>query len=171
VFRLLIVFMLIFQILSYSQTKDSLHIPSIAKKAIDAFAIGQVSKLKNKYPDLPIEEYPDARIIIMGDINNDGVPDIVVQYCIEQSNGSHYFLAGFDGKTFALLAHARIGGKGSREVKLQCIKSSFITIDTQTYSDDDPDCCPSLEGISRYVLYGNEFYEVNILIESCNKNK
>ena len=110
------------------------------------------------------EEYPDARKVVYGDLNHDGVPELVVLYTIEGQGGSNLYLqylAVFTKKRDKLtfLARADVGGKSRRAVELSAVERNAITLETLDYGPKDASCCPSLKGTTRYVLSGGRLLE------------
>jgi hypothetical protein len=112
------------------------------------------------------EEYPDARKVVAGDLNNDGQSDVIVLYTIEGQNGSNnhvQYLAAFLRKKAQLVAAARasVGGKNYRDVELESIEKGKILLSTLNYARKDPSCCPSKKGSARYVLAAGKLRQVN----------
>lgn len=111
------------------------------------------------------EEYPDARKIVEGDLNRDGTSDVVALYTIEGQNGTNnhvQYLAAFlrtKGQLVAT-AHASVGGKNYRDVELESIKDGTIQLTTLNYARNDPACCPSKKGSTKYVLANGKLREV-----------
>ena len=129
--------------------------------AIDSFIRQQAKKERG-------EEYKDARKVITGDLNRDGVPDVAVLYTIEGQNGTNnyvQYLAVFLGKKPGLdaVAHVVVGGKNYRSVELSAVRGNSIELATMSYAPHDPSCCPSIKGTTRYLLAGRS------LIEEKNK--
>src|SRR5689334_17874307 len=110
------------------------------------------------------EEYREARKVVQGDLMRDGVPETVVLYTIEgQGGGNLYvqYLAVFgqrDGK-LSPLTHAEVGGKSVRSVELESVDKNSILLDTLRYGPEDPQCCPSMKGATKYVLMGRTLRE------------
>ena len=105
------------------------------------------------------EEYKDARKVVAGDLNHDGIPDVAVLYTIEGQNGTNnyiQYLAVFVRSKDVLVAagHAEVGGKSYRLVELTAVDDNTIHIETLNYSRNDAACCPSKKGETRYVLKG-----------------
>lgn len=110
-------------------------------------------------------EYEEARKVIAGDLNRDGVPDLAVLYTIEGQNGTNnyiQYLAVFIRPKGALVpvAHALVGGKSNRAVELQSIKSNVIFFKTLNYGPRDATCCPSKKGATRFVLVKRRLKEI-----------
>ncbi len=105
-------------------------------------------------------EVPDARQIIMDDLDGDGNNDAALLYTIEGMEGGNnwdQFLAIFlrrDGE-LVFTTQVRVGGKGRRSVKLSRILEESIVLDTKSYGETDPSCCPSIEGETTYRLQIN----------------
>src|SRR5215510_16442385 len=90
-----------FPLLGNAQTSEA--------KVIDKFIAQQAAKYKG-------EEYPDARKVVSGDLNHDGIPDSAVLYTIEGQGGSNnytqylaVFLGHKNGLTYA--SSRSVGGK------------------------------------------------------------
>ena len=110
------------------------------------------------------EEYKDARKVVVGDLNGDGIPDTVVLYTIEGQNLSNnyvQYLAVFVRSKTGLeaITHATVGGKGFRSVELKAVHDKRIDIATMSYAPDDPMCCPSRKGLTHFVLAGRVLKE------------
>ncbi len=133
---------------SKSSSAPPLKRPDVA--LIDWFIADQESELGG-------QEYRDARKVITGDLNHDGVPDLAVLYTIEGTGGGNnytQYLAVFlrvDGKLVPT-AHGVVGGKGERAVHLASIKDNVIYLTTLSYGPHDAMCCPSIKGSARFVL-------------------
>ena len=111
------------------------------------------------------EEYKDARKMLLGDLNRDGVPDIAVLYTIESQNGTNnylQYLAVFVRTKGKLVpaAHTVVGGKLNRDVDLQSIKSNVIRFKTLSYRASDPASTPSRKGTARFVLIRHRLKEL-----------
>src|SRR5882724_7851716 len=97
------------------------------------------------------EEYKDARKMLLGDLNRDGVPDFAVLYTIESQNGTNnylQYLAVFiraKGKLVPV-AHTVVGGRLNRNVELQSIHNNVIHFKTLSYRANDPASTPSRKG-------------------------
>ena len=103
------------------------------------------------------EEYGDARKMLTGDLNRDGIPDVAVLYTIEGQNGTNnyvQYLAVFVRTKGKLVpaAHIVVGGKMNRDVELECIRNNVIRFKTLSYRANDPASTPSRKGTARFVL-------------------
>jgi hypothetical protein len=110
------------------------------------------------------EEYPEARKTATGDLNHDGQPEIVVLYTIEGQGGSNLhiqYLAVFQRRNgkLAPMTHVDVGGKSTRAVEQISVKNNSITLDTLDYGPKDASCCPSVKGVTRYILVGTRLRE------------
>ena len=110
------------------------------------------------------EEYEEARKVIAGDLNNDGVPDLAVLYTIEGQNRTNnytQYLAVFvrDKERLVPVTHTVVGGKSNRSVELQSISNGVILLQTLKYAAGDAACCPSKKGEARYVLVNGKLRE------------
>jgi len=111
------------------------------------------------------EEYKDARKMLLGDLNRDGVPDFAVLYTIESQNGTNnylQYLAVFiraKGKLVPV-AHTVVGGRLNRNVELQSIKNNVIRFRTLSYRASDPASTPSKKGTARFMLIKGKLKEL-----------
>jgi len=125
--------------------------------AIDNFIARQAKRERG-------EEYREARKVLAGDLTHDGKPETVVLYTIEGQRGGNLYvqyLAVFVRRkgTLAPLTHAGVGGKSARSVELTAVGSNSILLGTLNYGPKDASCCPSVKGITRYVLSGGTLHE------------
>src|SRR5258705_4428554 len=130
--------------------------------AIDKFISAQATKLAGS-------EYEDARKVVTGDLNHDGVPDTAVLYTIEGQNGSNnyiqylaVFLRTKKGLTYA--AECSVGGKNRREAELRSIANGLINLNTVEYGPNDQSCCPTIKGTTRYTLDAGRLNETRRVI-------
>ena len=120
------------------------------KAAIDKFISAQATREHG-------EEYPDARKILTGDLNGDGVPETVVLYTIEGQNGTNnhiQYLAAFTRANGRLvpLTHTSVASKSYRDVELDSVSNQLINLTTMTFAKNDPACCPTMKGKAWYKL-------------------
>ena len=111
------------------------------------------------------EEYAEARKMLTGDLNHDGVPDFAVLYTIEGQNGTNnylQYLAVFVRTKGKLVpaAHTVVGGKLNRDVDLLSIKNNVIHFKTLSYRATDPASTPSKKGTARFVLIKRRLREL-----------
>ena len=111
------------------------------------------------------EEYKEARKMLAGDLNRDGVPDVAVLYTIEGQNGTNnylQYLAVFIRTKGILVpaAHTVVGGKLNRDVELQSIKNNVIRFKTLSYRANDPASTPSRKGTARFMLVKRKLKEL-----------
>jgi hypothetical protein len=120
------------------------------KAAIDKFISNQATREHG-------EEYPDARKVVSGDLNGDGVAETVVLYTIEGQNGTNnhiQYLAVFkrtDGK-LVYVTHTSVGSKSYRDAELDSISNGLINLTTMGFAKNDPACCPTRKGKAWYKL-------------------
>jgi hypothetical protein len=110
------------------------------------------------------EEYEDARTVMAGDLNGDGVPETVVLYTIESQGGSNnyvQYLAVFARRRGDLVAitHTAVGGKMRRSVDLSSVNNRRVNLKTLSYAPTDASCCPTLKASTSYVLRGGMLRE------------
>lgn len=111
------------------------------------------------------DEYEDARKVVAGDLNRDGVSDLAVLYTIEGQNGSNnyvQYLAVFVRAQGGLVpvTHTVVGGKANRDVELKSIRNNVIFFKTLDYGPKDASCCPSKKGKTRFVLVNRRLKEL-----------
>ena len=111
------------------------------------------------------EEYEDARKVVAGDLNHDGVSDVAVLYTIESQHGTNnyvQYLAVFIRVKGRLVpvAHTAVGGKSYRAVELRSTTNDVILFDTLNYAAKDAACCPSKKGAARYALVNRRLKEL-----------
>jgi len=110
------------------------------------------------------EEYREARKVVVGDVTHDGVPETVVLYTIESQGGRNLYiqyLAVFTPRNRKLspLTHVEVGGKSVRSVELRSVENNSILLNTMSYGPNDPQCCPTVKGTTKYVLGGKTLHE------------
>jgi len=111
------------------------------------------------------EEFPDARKTLRGDVNGDHIADIVVLYTLEGCDGANNYsqsLAVFlrKGRAIQYATDAAVGGKLDRNVDLMSISGGRINLDTMGYRSNDPACCPSRKGKTKYVFSKGKLREI-----------
>lgn len=111
------------------------------------------------------EEYEEARKVVAGDLNRDGIPDLAVLYTVEGQHGSNnyvQYLAVFIRVRGALVpaGHTAVGGKSRRGVELQSVRGGTIFLKTLSYRPKDASCCPSRRGVTRFVLVSRRLKEL-----------
>lgn len=111
------------------------------------------------------DEYEDARKIVYGDLNHDGVPDLAVVYTIEGQDGTNnyiqYLAVFIRTKTGPVpLTHTHVGGKFNRDVDLQSIKRNVILLKTLSHRENDPASTPGKKGTARFILVKRKLKEL-----------
>jgi hypothetical protein len=111
------------------------------------------------------EEYAEARKMLTGDLNRDGVSDVAVLYTIEGQDGTNnylQYLAVFIRTKGKLVpaAHTVVGGKHNRNVELQSLSNNVIRFKTLSYRASDPASTPSRKGTARFVLIKRKLKEL-----------
>jgi hypothetical protein len=147
----LITFILVYGAASASALQDQ------DTKAIESFIAKQAERLRG-------EEYSEARKVATGDLTRDGVAETAVLYTIEGQGGSNtyvQYLAVFARGKGGLVAvtNTAVGGKTSRSVDRISVNNNAIQLATLSYGPNDPSCCPSLKGTTRFVLVGKTLRE------------
>ena len=110
------------------------------------------------------EEYEDARTVMTGDLDGDGVPETIVLYTIESQGGSNnyvQYLAVFARARGNLVAvtHTAVGGKMRRSVDLSSVNNGRVNLKTLSYAPTDASCCPSVKATTSYLLKGRMLRE------------
>jgi len=136
------IFVFLFSIQASAQSAD--------KAAINKFISAQATSEHG-------EEYSDARKVVSGDLNGDGVPETVVLYTIEGQNGSNnhiQYLAVFTraNRQLVPLTHTSVGSKSYRDAELDSISNGLINLTTMALAKNDPACCPTVKGKAWYKL-------------------
>lgn len=106
-------------------------------------------------------EYSEARTTHFIDINGDGEEDVIALFTMEGFGGgnnySFYMVALINrhGK-FKELDTIQVGGKGQRGIDFSNVylKEGQIVLGTQEYGENDPMCCPSIDGSARFSVQG-----------------
>jgi hypothetical protein len=112
-------------------------------------------------------ENRDVRRYIQGDIDKDGIPDIIVLYGLEgQGNTWNVYMAVFKRLSMKFIGDARVGGKGYRGAELSKVADGAIEVKVDLYSPYDGLCCPSVKGTAYYYL-GNKSVTEEKLIVDC----
>jgi hypothetical protein len=127
---------------------------------IDTYIARQAERLRG-------EEYREARKLASGDLTGDGIAETAVLYTIEGQGGSNtyvQYLAVFaPGKgRLVALTNTPVGGKSSRSVESLAIDKNTIQLATLSYGPQDPSCCPSRKGTTRFVLAGKRLRELKL---------
>ncbi|PID56375.1 hypothetical protein CSB45_11875 [candidate division KSB3 bacterium] len=99
------------------------------------------------------ETNKDLRIYLEGDIGNNGLEEIAIQYTLEEGNNWYVYLSIFDKTSLQVIDFKMIGGKAFREISIREIVDGWVVADTLSYTDSDSLCCPSLPGRSEFILY------------------
>lgn len=127
------------------------------RTVIDKFVASLANQLGGEVPD----EVPLA--IRTGDLNHDGVPDVAILFTVEgPGNGYAQYLAAFlriNGKLVAT-DHTAVGGKLYRAIAMTSIQDDAIRFTTTRYAAKDPACCPTIKGVTKYVLADNKLKEL-----------
>jgi hypothetical protein len=103
--------------------------------------------------------------VVMGDLNHDGIPDAAVLYTMEDLNGTNnyvQYLAVFTRNNGRLVPVCReaVGGKQYRSIDLTSIRNNTMYFQTTDYAPQDPTCCPTMKGSTRYALNGKKLKEI-----------
>lgn len=111
------------------------------------------------------EEYEDARKVVTGDLNRDGVSDVAVVYTIEGQDGTNnyiQYLAVFIRTKTGLVPidHTSVGGKLNRDVDLKFIKRNVIFLKTQSPLPNDTAAMPTRKGTARFALAKRKLKEL-----------
>lgn len=140
---------------SASQATHSQAPASALEQAVDAHIQAQLDAEGGA-------EYRDAREIRQVDLNADGQVDALVLYSIEGQGGGNFAfqtLAVFYAQNGAYVFKSSALAEGSAS-NPQLLDGGIITLDTLTHSDDDARCCPSVEGVQRFVWNNEQLLEL-----------
>jgi hypothetical protein len=111
------------------------------------------------------EEYEEARKVVAGDLNHDGVADLAVVYTIEGQNATNnyiQYLAVFirTRKGLVPVDHTSVGGKLNWDVDLKSIKRNVILLKTLTHLANDTAAMPTRKGTARFMLVNRRLKEL-----------
>ena len=151
---------------AFDPSMSSFHYQNQDLATINSFIARQARRERG-------EEYEDARKVMAGDLNGDGVPETVVLYTIESQGGSNnyiQYLAVFARRGGHLVAvtHTAVGGKSRRSVDLSSVNNRRVNLETLLYAPKDASCCPSLKATTSYVLRGGKLREHKAHLQSTN---
>lgn len=71
------------------------------------------------------------------------------------SNAPTLVVFANDNGQFSFAAYEDWGGEQVRNANLKPVRNGKIYVETMSYSDQDPLCCPSIKGLKVYSLVGN----------------
>ena len=107
----------------------------------------------------------EARTVIRGDVDADGVEDLIVAFNIEGacgkdktveagSCGNHdeTYLKIFLGRSTKEIPLLMIASRGERQIAGLSFVAGAIHAETLKYGKNDAMCCPSIKGKTRFVL-------------------
>ncbi|HZE71992.1 MAG TPA: hypothetical protein VE135_20975 [Pyrinomonadaceae bacterium] len=154
---MLILLLAVLSLSTFEPTLRSYHYQDQDLVTISSFIARQAHRERG-------EEYEDARKVVAGDLNGDGIPETVVLYTIESQGGSNnyiQYLAVFArrGGHLVAVAHTPVGGKSRRSVELGPVDNQRVNLETLSYAPKDASCCPSIKGTTSYVLLGQRLRE------------
>ena len=108
------------------------------------------------------KEYNRGKLVF-GDLDNDGNQDAAITIYFGPPNGggggsNAPTLAVFRNENgqFSFAANEAWGAEQVRYAEVKAIKDGKIYVETTSYSDQDPLCCPSIKGRKVYSLVGNK---------------
>jgi ankyrin repeat protein len=117
-------------------------------------------------------EYCEFRKIVHGDINGDGIADLIICFTVEGAcdndkktpagaYGNHHeqYMKAFLGKELKEVPLRMVGERGERDIVGLAVNSGIIEAETLSYRENDPMCCPSLKGRTRFVLFKDVLVE------------
>jgi hypothetical protein len=137
-------------------TQTAPNLLADAEAAVNRFIKSQESGART--------EYKEGRKIVIGDLNDDGSPDLAVLYTLEGTRGNYYdqYLAVFlsvNGK-YVYKVRRRVGGRLERNMDLKSIENGKVLFDTLEYLPGDTSCCPSKKGSAQFKLAESRLVEV-----------
>lgn len=117
-------------------------------------------------------EYCEFRKIVRGDINGDGIADVIVVFTVEGACaddkktpagacGNHHeqYMKALLGKELKEVPLLMVGERGERDIVGLAVNNGIIEAETLSYRENDPMCCPSLKGRTRFVLFKDALVE------------
>lgn len=132
-------------------------VPPGAQGVVNRFIKSQESRSRGT-------EYAEGRKIVIGDLDNDGSPDVAVLYTLEGAHGGNdynQYLAVFlnvNGK-YVYKTHRLVGGRFERNMDLKSIEIGKVLFDMLEYLPKDPSCCPSKKGSTQFTLSEGKLVE------------
>ena len=111
------------------------------------------------------EEYEEARKVVKGDLNRDGVSDLALLYTIEGQDGTNnyvQYLAVFI-RVKGRLDHVTetvVGGKSYRAVELQSIRNNVIFFNVLKDGTNDVANRGGKRRVTRFVLVKRKLKEI-----------
>ena len=111
------------------------------------------------------EEYEEARKVVKGDLNRDGVSDLALLYTIEGQDGTNnyvQYLAVFI-RVKGRLDHVTetvVGGKSYRAVELQSIRNNVIFFEVLKDATNDATDRGDKRRLTRFVLVKRKLKEI-----------
>jgi hypothetical protein len=111
------------------------------------------------------DEYAGARKTLLAGVDGGNIADLVVLFTLEGFHGGNnhrQYLAVFlrHGKSYRYAVHGGVGGKLNRSVDLASVTNGTINLDTKEYRKNDPACCPTRNGKTRYRLIRGKLREI-----------
>ncbi len=111
------------------------------------------------------EEYEEARKVVKGDLNRDGVSDLAVLYTIEGQHGTNnylQYLAVFIRVKGRLrhVTETEVGGKSYRAVELQSIRNRVIFFKVLKDGTNDATNRGGKRRVTRFVLVKRKLKEI-----------
>ena len=156
-------FLFLFSLVQSSFAEECKPLPEKAEKFIKSFT-GEVRG----------EEYCRFRKITRGDVNSDGIEDLIAVFTIEGACGddktttpgacgNHHetYAKIFLGKELKEVPVIMIGRRGERLIKGLTVVNGIIQAETLNYGKDDPMCCPAIKGQTAFVLNKGSLTEKN----------
>jgi len=159
-------FIAVFLLLAFIYSPAYAASEKVSLSADDLKIVDAYIKSKERTSDIvgeSVSEFYKARQYMIGDVNGDKVPDVIVMYTLEQGMNWNIYIAVFEKPSMRLLADGHVGGKGDRKANLNKVLSNgLIEVSVMLYAPEDAYCCPSLKGTSYYAV------EKNVLIEKSS---
>lgn len=136
----------------------------VPKNTINKIANQYISEYFKKNPN--IKEWKEGRKSFLGDLNNDGEKDLIVQYNLDEKDGGNgtgfpeiaIFLQKNGNFTYLTSINSDAGGRGGFNVKK--INMNIIFVEVKEYAENDGMCCPSLISQRKYKLVKDKIFQI-----------
>jgi hypothetical protein len=163
---ILLLALLMFVNVVYASERNIVSLNPAEIKVIDSYIKSKEISRNKENVSLNCTENRDVRQYMQGDINKDGISDVVVVYGMEgPGNTWNLYIAVFKNPSMKFITDARVGGKGYRGAALQKIEDGIIELSVDLYSPYDALCCPSVKGTAYYSVGKSSLAEERLVVD------